>query len=253
MSSSLSSASSAPKVGVIIPALDEEQTIHDVVRGLRDELHRLQLRSVVVVADNGSTDATQAEAHRGGAETVLAPRRGYGTACLKAMEHLRFAHPDVDHVVFADGDGADDPADLRALLQPLLDDAADLVIGSRDLGVQRGWVEHGALSPVQLFGNRLATRLLRWGFGVSTTDLGPFRAIRHDALQRLQMDDPDFGWTVQMQARAAKAGLRCRDVAVHYHRRRGGTSKVSGNLKGSFMAGTIILRTTWQEARRPLF
>ncbi|MCP4500633.1 MAG: glycosyltransferase family 2 protein [Deltaproteobacteria bacterium] len=237
-------------IAVVIPALDEEKCVGVVVRDMKEELFRLGYVPVVVVADNGSKDDTQQCAWRAGAEVVLAPKRGYGYACLEALRHLRLAHPDVNVVIFADGDTADDPADLQNLLAPIEGDWADLVIGSRDLGAQRGWAEKGSLSVVQQFGNRLATGLLRWGFGVTTTDLGPFRAIRMKSLALLEMDDQDFGWTVQMQARAAKMKLRSCDVAVHYRRRAAGKSKVSGNIKGSILAGTIILRTTWQEARR---
>ena len=150
--------------------------------------------------------------------------------------------PDV--VAFMDGDLADDPADFPALLHQILE-GADLVIGSRVTGES----ERGALSPHQAFGNWLATRLIQGLYGVSFTDLGPFRMVRWSARQRIEMRDEDFGWTVEMQVRAAKLGLRCAEVPVRY-RRRVGVSKISGTLRGSFMAGTIILSTIARERVR---
>jgi glycosyltransferase involved in cell wall biosynthesis len=235
-------------VTVIIPALNEEASIGRVVTELRAAMDAAGHRCEVIVGDNGSTDATAARAEAAGARVAHASRRGYGTACLAAMAVMG---ADCDAVLFADGDGADDPVDVGPLLAPLARDEADLVIGSRSLGERLGMAEAGSLTAPQRFGNQLATTLLRWIYGVHFTDLGPFRAIRKDALDALAMDDPDFGWTVQMQARAARLKLRVRDVAVHYRRRREGVSKVSGNLKGSVMAGSIILRTLATETRRP--
>jgi glycosyltransferase involved in cell wall biosynthesis len=236
-------------VTVIIPALNEEASIGRVVGELREAIEAAGHRCEVIVGDNGSSDATAERARQAGARVAAAPRRGYGSACLAAMALL---DPTCEAVLFTDGDGADDPIDAGPLLAPLARDEADLVIGSRALGERLGMAEEGSLTGPQRFGNRLATTLLRWIYGVHFSDLGPFRAIRKDALDAIAMDDPDFGWTVQMQARAARLRLRVRDVAVHYRRRREGTSKVSGNLKGSVMAGSIILRTVATEAaRRP--
>ncbi|MFZ9889253.1 MAG: glycosyltransferase, partial [Myxococcota bacterium] len=232
-------------VCVIIPALDEEGAIGTVVSGFLRALDGVELAGhrlgcQVLVADNGSTDATAARAQEAGAVVISAPQRGYGSACLAALAALP---PDTELVMFADGDGADDPGDATALLLPILLGEADLVIGSRVLGERLRLVEPGALTRPQVFGNQLATTLLRWVFGMHFSDLGPCRAVSRAALERLAMDDRNFGWTVQMQARAARMRLRTREVPVHYRRRRSGHSKVSGDVRGSILAGGIILRT----------
>jgi glycosyltransferase involved in cell wall biosynthesis len=236
------------RVAVIIPALDEEDSIGAVVRGLVEALVRAGDEPVVVVADNGSRDQTALEAGRAGALVVAEPVRGYGAACLAALAALP---ADVDAVLFADGDGADDPSDVEALLAPLRRARADLVIGSRTLGERFGLVEPGSLTPVQRFGNRLATTLLRVLLLHAATDLGPFRAVTKKALDDLGMDDRGFGWTIQMQARAARLRLRVLEVPVRYRRRRSGRSKISGNLKEGARAGAVILRTLGREALAP--
>jgi len=242
-------------VAVVIPALDEEHGIARVLADLPAEgelpapatrhpngappvaAPRFRVREVVV-ADNGSRDRTADVARAGGATVVREPRRGYGAACLAALAHLRAQPPDV--VVFLDADGSDDPAELAHLLAPLADGRADLVIGSRVLGEH----EAGSLSPVQAFGNALATFLLRVLFGGGRfSDLGPFRAIRWAALERIEMRDRDYGWTVEMQARALRAGLACLEIPVRYRRRAAGRSKVSGTLRGVAGAGWKILFT----------
>jgi len=172
---------------------------------------------------------------------VREPRPGYGRACLSALKAL----PDVDVIVFLDGDASDDPADLDALLQPIRDKKADLVLGSRTMG-QR---EKGALTPQQVFGNWLACLLMRLLWGHRFTDLGPFRAITRVAYKRLDMCDQNYGWTVEMQVKAVKRGLRCVEVPVRY-RRRIGVSKVSGTIKGVIGAGTKILYIIGREALR---
>ena len=169
-------------------------------------------------------------------------RRGYGSACLRGIGHLRAEPPDV--LVFIDGDYSDHPEELPALADPIVRGEFDLVIGSR----VRGQRESGALLPQAIFGNWLATSLIRYLFGFRYTDLGPFRAIRFQSLLNLEMDDRDFGWTVQMQVRALVRGLRVHEVPARY-RRRIGKSKISGTLTGSFKAGTVILRTIWKEWR----
>jgi len=223
---------------VILPALDEEAAIGGVIAAIPRAVAgpaswRLE---AIVVADNGSRDRTAAVARAAGATVIREPRRGYGAACLAALAHLRAAPPDI--VAFLDADGSDDPAELPALLAPLLEGRADLVIGSR----VRGARERGALTPVQELGNALAVVLLRLLFGVRWTDLGPFRAIRWPALETLGMRDRDYGWTVEMQARAARAGLRGVELPAAY-RRRIGRSKVSGTLRGALGAGWKILFT----------
>lgn len=225
---------SPPAIAVVIPALDEEQAIGKVLRDIPEGA------SQVVVVDNGSRDRT-AEVARGlGAEVVAEPRRGYGQACLTGIAQLD--RPDI--VVFLDGDYSDYPEEMSALVAPLLTGEVDMVIGSRTLG-QR---EKGALLPQARFGNWLSTLLIRLLFGVSFTDLGPFRALRFDALQRLAMQDRDFGWTVEMQVKAARLGLRAVEVPVRY-RRRIGTSKITGTLSGTLRAGHKILWTIFRYAR----
>lgn len=218
---------------LIIPALDEEANIGGVVAGFL----ATGLLERVIVADNGSRDRTAAVAREAGAVVVDAPVRGYGSACLVALaEARRLGPPDV--VVFADGDGACAPADLSALLAPLARDEAELVIGSR---VRRS--DPGALTATQRFGNGLAVALLRVLHGARATDLGPYRAIRWAALERLGMVDPNYGWTIEMQVKAAKHGLRVTEVDVANHVRKGGVSKVSGTLRGVVGAGIKIIGT----------
>jgi glycosyltransferase involved in cell wall biosynthesis len=236
-------------VSVIIPALNEEASIGRVVARMDLAMQDLELRSHCIwVADNGSTDETATRARAAGAQVVPALRRGYGSACLAALDQIS---DQTDIVLFIDGDGSDDPGDVAAILAPILKGEAQLVIGSRVLGARKGWLEKGALGFPQRFGNRLATGLLLFGFQARFTDLGPFRAITAEALDALAMDDLDFGWTVQMQVRAATKGLSFQEVPVRYHRRRTGRSKISGNLKGSIMAGWVILRTLGREADLP--
>jgi glycosyltransferase involved in cell wall biosynthesis len=231
------------RIAIVIPALDEEATIARVVTELCDAVRALADDVICIVCDNGSRDATSERAKAAGAIVVREDRRGYGRACLRA---LREVPSDVDVVLFADADGADDPQDVAALLEPLRRNA-DMVIGSRELGVRNGLVEEGALTTPQRAGNRLATTLLWLGYKQHATDLGPFRAIKKRALDALRMDDEGFGWTIQMQARAARMGLRTNEVPVRYRRRRHGRSKVSGDLKASIHAGVIILSTLLRE------
>jgi len=218
-------------VAVIIPALNEEQALGQVLAAIP----RAVVREIVVV-DNGSTDRTADVARAAGATVVREPRRGYGAACLAGLARLAANPPGI--VVFIDADASDDPAELPAVLAPIREGRADLVVGSR----VRGEHEPGSLTAAQMAGNRLATFLLRALFGVRYTDLGPFRAIRWAALERLRMRDRDYGWTVEMQARAARAGLAALEVPVRY-RRRVGRSKISGTLRGVIGAGWKILLT----------
>jgi len=221
------------KIGVVIPALDEESAIPLVLNDLpRDLLHE------IIVVDNGSADATAERAREGGAKVVDEPRRGYGSACLRGIASL---DPQVELVVFLDADHSDHAEELREVVAPILAGDADLVIGSRTLGT----AARGALLPQARFGNRLACFLIRVLFGHRYTDLGPFRAIGRDALSRIGMRDPDFGWTVEMQVKALQCGLRVAEVPVSY-RRREGVSKITGTVRGTVAAGTKILWTIFR-------
>ncbi len=224
-----------PKVVIVIPALNEERAIGKVL----DDIPR-QYVSEVIVVDNGSTDRTPEIAREKGARVVYEPRRGYGSACYAGFKAVP---PDTDIVVFMDGDYSDHPEELPLILEPILRGEADLVIGSR----MRGKRERGALPPHSLFGNWLASSLLRLLYGQKVTDLGPFRAIRYQCLKSLGMRDRGFGWTVEMQARAAKKGLRVVEVPVSY-RKRIGKSKITGNLANSIRAGYKILTTIFKVA-----
>jgi glycosyltransferase involved in cell wall biosynthesis len=226
-------------VAVVIPALNEAEVVGAVVRSVPRDLRGASVRQVVVV-DNGSTDPTAQVAREAGAFVVAEAARGYGRACLAGLVALASDPPKV--VVFMDADGADDPNDLQSILEPILRGNADMVIGSRILGARSGRVHAGALTPQAVFGNRLACSLMRWRWESSFTDLGPFRAIAWDALAGLSMSDPTYGWTVEMQAKAARDGLRCVEVPVAY-RRRVGKSKISGTIVGSMKAGAKILWT----------
>jgi glycosyltransferase involved in cell wall biosynthesis len=228
---------------VIIPAYNEADSIYEVVVGFVAVLSLLAVDGRIIVVDNGSTDGTAERARAAGADVVVALERGYGAACLAGVAALR----DCDVVAFADGDGADDPNDLPRMMGALKH--ADMVIGSRTRGADAGFAERGSLTTAQRFGNALASRLLRHGYGAPTTDLGPFRLVTTTALQRMRMDDRGFGWTVQMQARAARLGLRVNEVAVHHRRRRAGTSKISGDARASVRAGQVILTTLAAEWR----
>lgn len=230
-----------PHVDVVIPVLDERDSLPRVLAALP----RAAVRRVVVV-DNGSTDGSGDVARAAGAEVVREPRRGYGSACLAGIARIRAAGDPPDVLVFLDGDFSDRPEQLPALVRPILEEGADLVVGSRVLGRR----EPGALLPQARFGNWLASRLIRALYGLHVTDLGPFRAIRWDALEALEMADRDFGWTAEMQVKAARAGLRYREVPADY-RRRVGVSKITGTLSGTVRAGWKILYTVFRFSRGP--
>lgn len=227
-----------PIVDLIIPAYNEEQSIGLVLADIPKDWAR-----EVIVCNNASTDRT-AEVARGAGATVLnQPRKGYGSACLKGIEYLREKPEDEkpDIVVFLDGDYSDHPEELPLLIQPIIDQNYDLVIGSRALGS----MDRGAMMPQQIFGNWLATTLIRFFYSYEFTDLGPFRAITYEKLLALNMEDPDFGWTVEMQVKAAKYKLNCTEIPVSY-RRRVGVSKVSGTIRGTILAGHKILWTIFK-------
>lgn len=225
-----------PRVSVVIPALDEESSLPLVL----DAIPRDRVTEIVVV-DNGSRDGTARVARERGARVVREERRGYGSACLAGIAAAD--RPDV--VAFLDADFSDRPEELPEVLAPILEERADLVIGSRTAGER----ERGAMLPQAILGNWIATGLIRLLWGQRFTDLGPFRAIRADALRALRMEDPDFGWTVEMQVKAARAGLRCVEVPVSY-RRRVGRSKITGTVRGTVLATRKILGTIFREALR---
>ncbi|MCH7595823.1 MAG: TIGR04283 family arsenosugar biosynthesis glycosyltransferase [Planctomycetes bacterium] len=226
------------KIAVVIPALNEERAIARVLKDIPD------WADDVVVVDNGSTEATVEIAKGSGARVVCADARGYGTVCLAGMAFVN----DPDIIVFLDADHSDHAEQMDRLVLPIAKDAADLVIGSRVLG----HADRGALTPLQRYGNALACRLMRLHWRTNYTDLGPFRAISYRALCSLQMDDPNYGWTIQMQIRAARRGLRTMEVAVDY-RRRVGVSKISGTVCGVVAAGTKIISTIYFEKAKPVW
>ena len=218
-------------IDVIIPALNEANSIGLVIESIPNQLVRH-----IIVGDNGSTDETTKVALAKGAIVVHAPKKGYGTACLAGMAYIQDLAAKPDIVVFLDGDYSDYPEQMPDIVRPIIEDQMDLVIGSRALGQREG----GSMTLPQKFGNWLATTLIRWIYGYYFTDLGPFRAIRWDALMDLKMKDPDFGWTAEMQVKAARKKLKTTEVPVDY-RQRVGVSKVSGTIKGSISAGYKIL------------
>jgi glycosyltransferase involved in cell wall biosynthesis len=227
----------AARVAVAIPALNEEASIGEVVAGIPRAI-----ASRIIVADGGSTDATVARAEAAGAQ-VIAAGKGYGRACWRATQ----AAQDADIMVFMDGDGADDPASLAALVAPIRAGAYDFVIGSR----ARGEREPGSIAWHQLAAGALAgwgTHLL---YGVRYTDMCAYRAIRRQALLDLGMREMTYGWNIEMQMRAAQAGLRILEIPVPYHCRTGGTSKVAGSLRGSLRAGLRIVATFCRVATQP--
>lgn len=225
---------------LIIPALNEAESI-----GIALERIPKEMFCQIIVVDNGSQDRTPEVAAAYGAEVVREPRRGYGQACLSGIGHV--CDP-VTAIAFMDADLADDPEDLARLVHSLDEGQWDMVIGSRVLGNP----EPGSLTPLQQFGNWLSTRLIAMIWHVRFTDLGPMRVVRCDSLARLDMRDRTFGWTVEMQARAAQLGLKVTELPVRYRRRLHGRSKVSGTLAGSFRAGVKILWTIMRCCLLPL-
>ncbi len=224
------------KIRIIIPAFNEENGVGQVIEEIPKELVE-----EVIVVNNASTDKTEVIAREKGATVLHEATPGYGRACLKGIQYIKDSASKPDIIVFLDADHSDYPEEIIQLIQPILDNKADLVIGSRALGNK----EKGSMTPQQIFGNWLATRLLKLLYNVRFTDLGPFRAIRFDKLMELNMQDKTYGWTVEMQLKAAKKGLKCVEIPVRY-RKRIGVSKISGTVKGTLMAGYKILFTIFK-------
>lgn len=224
------------KIDVIIPAFNEENSLDKVLQDIPADLVR-----EVIVCNNASTDKTPEVAVANGATLVNQPLRGYGNACLKGMEHVANNPVPPDIVVFIDADYSDYPEEMYDLVRPILEEDMDMVIGSRALGD----MEAGSMTPQQIFGNWLATNLIRFFYKYEFTDLGPFRAIRYDKLLAIDMQDKTYGWTVEMQVKAAKLNMKCTEIPVTY-RKRIGFSKVSGTVKGTILAGHKILWTIFK-------
>jgi glycosyltransferase involved in cell wall biosynthesis len=220
-------------VDVIIPAYNEEQSIGLVL----NDIPKSEVRNIVVV-NNNSTDLTKKVALQNGATVLKEAHQGYGAACLKGLNYLKNMAIVPDIVVFLDADYSDDPTQLPSLLEPIKSSEVQLVVGSRSLGKK----EKGAMMPQQIFGNWLATGLMKILYGSRFTDLGPFRAITWKALDKIQMADRDFGWTVEMQVKALKKGIPYTEIPVSYKKRKG-VSKITGTVKGSFSAGYKIIST----------
>jgi len=224
------------KICVIIPAFNEEKGLGKVIQEIPKELV-----AEVIVVNNASTDNTEQVALQHGATVLSEPVPGYGRACLLGIDYLQKSKNPPDIVVFLDADHSDYPQEMEALIIPIERDGVDLVIGSRALGTK----ERGSMTPQQIFGNWLATRLLKLFYGVKFTDLGPFRAIRFAKLIELNMQDKTYGWTVEMQLKAAKMRMACVEVPVMY-RKRIGFSKISGTVKGTILAGYKIITTIFR-------
>jgi glycosyltransferase involved in cell wall biosynthesis len=219
-------------VSVIIPALNEEEPIAGVVR----ECFATNIPSEIIVVDNGSTDRTAERGHEAGAKVVSELRHGYGRACLAGIRALA---PESEIVVFLDGDGSDCPEFMNQLVDPIAVRTYDFVIGSRT----RGQREAGSMNFQQIFAGRLAGWLMSILYGVRYTDMCPFRAIHRDSLKKLSMKEETYGWNLEMQMKAARLDLRILEIPVNHRRRAGGVSKVSGTLRGTFIAGARIIAT----------
>lgn len=217
-------------INIIIPAYNEERSIAHVIKSVPAGVDE------IIVVNNGSTDATEEAAKRAGATVLKEEKRGYGYACLRAIEYIDAKARKPAIVVFIDGDYSDYPEELPRLLQPIIEEGYDLVIGAR----KKEWREKHAMTPQQVVGNALATFLMKLFFKAQFSDLGPFRAIRYEALKKLGMVDKTYGWTVEMQLKAHRKKLSYTEVPVHY-RKRIGMSKVSGTIKGTIFASIKII------------
>ena len=218
------------RIDVIIPAFNEEDALPEVIGDIRDSVRE------IVVVDNGSTDNTSTVATKAGATALREDRKGYGYACLKGMEHLGQKEPLPDIIVFLDGDYSDYPDQMARLTDPITKGDMEFVVGARVPELR----EPGSMTGPQIFGNWLATTLMKLFFRSTFTDLGPFRAIRYENLLALKMEDKTYGWTVEMQLKALRQKMKYQEVPVPY-RNRIGISKVSGTVKGAIFAGIKIL------------
>lgn len=217
-------------IKVIIPAYNEEKAIINVIKEIPE------IVTEVIVVDNNSTDQTSKVAKEAGATVLFESRKGYGYACLKGLEYIKNSEDNVDIVVFLDGDYSDYPEELIKIVDPILNQNIDFVIGARVKKLR----ENGSMTPQQVFGNWLATFLMKLFFNANFSDLGPFRAIKYEKLVALQMEDKTYGWTVEMQLKALKQKLNYAEIPVRY-KNRIGVSKVSGTVKGTVMAGVKII------------
>ncbi len=217
-------------IKVIIPAFNEADSIAKVIADIPAGV------SEIIVVNNNSTDTTAEVAQKAGATVLTENRKGYGFACLKGLHYIEEQSKPPDIIVFIDGDYSDYPEEMDKIVAPILHENMDLVIGARKKALR----ESGAMTPQQVFGNQLATFLMRLFFGAKFTDLGPFRAIKYEKLKELEMEDTTYGWTVEMQLKAIRKKLAYKEVPVQY-KRRIGVSKVSGTVKGTIFAGVKIL------------
>lgn len=226
-----------PSIRVIIPAFNEENAVGKVIQEIPKEFV-----DEIIVVNNNSNDLTKEVAKKEGATVLDEPIQGYGRACLRGIKHVNDNFPSTDIIVFLDADYSDYPEELTKVVAPIIEDDFDMIIGSRKLGQK----ERSSMTPQQVFGNWLATFLIQLLYKVKYTDLGPFRAIKLDKLNKLQMADKTYGWTVEMQVKAAKLKFRAKEVAVNY-KVRIGKSKVSGTLKGTVLAGYKIITTIFNQ------
>ncbi len=227
-----------PIVDVIIPAFNESASIGNVIKDIPKNIVR-----EIIVIDNNSSDFTTEVSRKAGAIVLHENRQGYGYACLKGLEYLSSQSQKPEIVLFIDADYSDFPEEAPQLLKPIVESGYDFVIGSRSLGNK----ETGSMTVQQIVGNKIAVVLMRLLYNIDFTDLGPFRAIRYDKLIEMKMQDTTYGWTVEMQVKAAKKGLRCTEVPVRY-RKRIGHSKISGTVKGTVLAGYTIITTIFKHA-----
>lgn len=225
-----------PVVVVIIPAFNEENSVGMVVSEIPEGL-----TNKIIVVNNNSNDQTKSNAAKVGAIVVDEPIQGYGMACLTGIALASTFVPQPEIIVFIDADYSDYPEEMNDLITPIVEDDYDMVIGSRALGKR----QRGSMTPQQIFGNWLATTLIRWFYKVKYTDLGPFRAIKFKKLMELEMKDKTYGWTVEMQLKAAKKNFKVKEVPVRY-KVRIGHSKVSGTVKGTVLAGYKIITTIFK-------